>query len=1260
MNFAMYIFYIIINLIYSYITADYDLDAIQLKNGSFLVISESGLYTLDQTFQILYYNEEMYLDELDSFNTEIKQFPNEDKSSIFIAIMPNDYIINSDGKIFHTNIVDVDLEKYTYSLIPFNHLKDVFYYIKITTTDNNEIKLTNYSYNSTDKTLKSEDFYFNYTYGNMFNCITCQLIKYSNKSVISCFFPISINNENFINCAVFNSEKNFEVIQTSQLKIESISCPIESEVMTTDRQKVLIVFLTEEEKSLFYAGYDIYINNFTYGYLIKNTSINDFHISYFKETEEFIVSYSFKNILNTQSEYCYSIYSFDKNFNYEFLGIVGDKLLGNSCCKINLGLDFFYSYRVSQLIFFSSVAQKYCFISKLYSQEIISLFIINKEIKIVNPTELKSSDSPPEFICENYSINNNTNCTNNLSDINEFKILSENNFIEKCTNELNYIRSNFSCENYNYKTFEFSFNCSEKYPYEIVETHKCVEYCDEISLSIGKCKLNYYNYNINITEKIKNTDSYEVFNSQSDIISTENENRDIKTYSTDKIIESSIKESEYRDIKTYSTDKIIESSIIESEYRDIKTYSTDKIIETSIIESNNNIISDTALITHSIDFASDSQNIDPTIIKIETEQKLYDLLNTILNEKIDNNIFIENIQNIFSDGSINNILDKIADGDKDITLSNNETIIQITSTNNQRNNKNHNISTINLGACEGTLKKTYNIANNKSLLIIKIDSFIFGLKIPVIQYEVYHPDNKSKLNLSLCNNKVEINIPVSINENNLYKYEQDSDFYNDRCFINASENGKDIPLDYRRKKFINNNMFLCEPDCNYMGYDYKTKNSKCECELKKEISLFNIKIDTQRLYDKFTGLTSSNIDIIKCYYLLFKKENLKYNIGFYIILFIIILFFICGLFFIFKGYDLLCQKINIIISITKKTSNILNNTSRISKNENKRNNKGKKRKGKKKLNKKNNPPIKKVKNNNKKKRNNELNINNESKSIQKLKSKNNKSLIKNINSKKSRKKKSTKKRKINKLITDVPYSKKKSLNNNSKRYLNDYEINSLEYHNALKYDRRPYIDYYCSFLKIGNLFLFSFIQNNDYNSKVIKICLFFFSFGLYYTVNALFFTDSTMNKIFEDNGEYDFIYQIPKILYSNLICTVINLIVRFLSLSEKDILKIKIIRKNEILEKKVENIKRCLKIKFVFYYIISFLFLFIFWFYISCFCVVYKNTQIYLIKDTLISFSLSLLYPLGFYLLPAMLRQFALRNRKRQCIYKMSLLLQSF
>ena len=60
------------------------------------------------------------------------------------------------------------------------------------------------------------------------------------------------------------------------------------------------------------------------------------------------------------------------------------------------------------------------------------------------------------------------------------------------------------------------------------------------------------------------------------------------------------------------------------------------------------------------------------------------------------------------------------------------------------------------------------------------------------------------------------------------------------------------------------------------------------------------------------------------------------------------------------------------------------------------------------------------------------------------------------------------------------------------------------------------------------------------------------------------------------------------------------------------------------------------------------------------FCAIYKNTQIYLIKDTLISFVLSLLYPFGIYLIPGIFRIPALsdRNNKRICLYNFSILLQ--
>ena len=63
-----------------------------------------------------------------------------------------------------------------------------------------------------------------------------------------------------------------------------------------------------------------------------------------------------------------------------------------------------------------------------------------------------------------------------------------------------------------------------------------------------------------------------------------------------------------------------------------------------------------------------------------------------------------------------------------------------------------------------------------------------------------------------------------------------------------------------------------------------------------------------------------------------------------------------------------------------------------------------------------------------------------------------------------------------------------------------------------------------------------------------------------------------------------------------------------------------------------------------------------FWYFISCFCGVYKNTQIILIKDTLISFGMTMIYPFGLNLIPGIFRISALRAKKqdKDCIYKLS------
>ena len=99
---------------------------------------------------------------------------------------------------------------------------------------------------------------------------------------------------------------------------------------------------------------------------------------------------------------------------------------------------------------------------------------------------------------------------------------------------------------------------------------------------------------------------------------------------------------------------------------------------------------------------------------------------------------------------------------------------------------------------------------------------------------------------------------------------------------------------------------------------------------------------------------------------------------------------------------------------------------------------------------------------------------------------------------------------------------------------------------------------------------------------------------------------------------------------------------------------------NKNLLTKKAKVQSCLIIKYICYFIISFIFLTFFWYYLSSFCAVYQNSQVYVIKNTFISFVIGLIYPFFINLFPGIFRLYSLKNKKvkRECIYKTSPFLQ--
>ena len=309
-------------------------------------------------------------------------------------------------------------------------------------------------------------------------------------------------------------------------------------------------------------------------------------------------------------------------------------------------------------------------------------------------------------------------------------------------------------------------------------------------------------------------------------------------------------------------------------------------------------------------------------------------------------------------------------------------------------------------------------------------------------------------------------------------------------------------------------MSVCEKDCVFKDYNYTAKKVICECLIKIKFPLISeIEINKNLLINNMNISNIINLEIIECCDVLFSKIGLIKNIGNYILIIIILINTKLLIVFIIKGFKSIENQIEYIINI----KNIIKNKDCDKK--------------KKKLPKKN-------------------------------------IIINNISNFETTTDNSNFKFKNIKFSDNIDLS---NLNNDIVKY-NDNELNNLSYKEAIINDKRNYINYYFSLLKIKHILLFTFFNNNDYNSKIIKIYLFIFTFALYFAINSFFFNDSTIHKIYENKGKFNFIHLLSIAFYSSIISSIINIIIKYLSLSENNVLEIKH-EKNDIIKKSEKNIK---------------------------------------------------------------------------------------
>ena len=241
-------------------------------------------------------------------------------------------------------------------------------------------------------------------------------------------------------------------------------------------------------------------------------------------------------------------------------------------------------------------------------------------------------------------------------------------------------------------------------------------------------------------------------------------------------------------------------------------------------------------------------------------------------------------------------------------------IATLTTTENQRNNRNNNMTSIDLGECETLLRNFYNISDNETLYMKKIDIIQDGMKTVKVEYDVYCKFSGMhlvKLNLTVCGkSKISLSIPIVINEP-LDKLNTSSGYYNDICYTSTSEHGTDILLKDRQTNFLDKDYAICQEDCDLSGYDYDTYIAKCSCNVKETPpSIADMNINKKKLLQNFKDIKNfANFNFLICYKKLFRKEGIIYNIASYIILGVILFHIICIFIFSFYSFKKMKKRI---------------------------------------------------------------------------------------------------------------------------------------------------------------------------------------------------------------------------------------------------------------------------------------------------------------------------------------------------------------
>ena len=189
----------------------------------------------------------------------------------------------------------------------------------------------------------------------------------------------------------------------------------------------------------------------------------------------------------------------------------------------------------------------------------------------------------------------------------------------------------------------------------------------------------------------------------------------------------------------------------------------------------------------------------------------------------------------------------------------------------------------------------------------------------------------------------------------------------------------------------------------------------------------------------------------------------------------------------------------------------------------------------------------------------------------------------------------------------------------------DSDIQNLEYEEAIIYDKRTYLRMFWGFLVDSQIIIGTFFTDNNFDLFIIKLSFLVFTFQISFFLNAFFYSDEYISDAYHNDGVLDFFSGLPKSIYSFIATLIITNLLRMLSSSRNELMRI--IRKYRLQNnyENIINIKlKKLRIKLIIYFILVFLLESFFLYYVTIFCAIYRYSQKYWFYGCLESFGMDL------------------------------------